>query len=219
MLKQNPKFKVFTSMNGSIISEEIIKHLKQDKVLAEVIQTIPQPTIWSTKNVFHDLLSCVLEQQIHYRSSKKTFQKLLNKAGLEEINPSNFELFEEKALPNYKLSSQKQETLVAILSYWEENQTDWKTLSEKEVKSELKTIKGIGPWTIDMILMYTLQKPDILPSGDYHLNELMVKLYGLNPETKLQSQIKEIANDWMPYRSLAVRYLFDWKTFQKANKL
>lgn len=206
-------------MQANAISDEAIGLFKKDEVLAKVMATVPQPKVWSTNNVFHDLLSCVLEQQIHYRSTKKIFQKLLNLAGLTELNLTNFEYFEEKALANYKLSSQKQETLVAVLGYWEEKQTDWFSLSEKEVKAELKTIKGIGPWTIDMILMYTLQRPDILPTGDYHLSEIMVKLYGLNAENKLNAQIREIANEWTPYRSLAVRYLLAWKTHQKNLKL
>jgi len=64
-----------------MISEN--NHLKKvDPILKEVIATIPFPQIVSTKNVFHDLMSCVLEQQIHYRSTKKIFQKMLDKSNL-----------------------------------------------------------------------------------------------------------------------------------------
>lgn len=71
---------------------------KADPILEKVIIQVPKPKIESTKDVFHDLMSCVLEQQIHYRSTKKIFQKMLNEANLERLTPTNFQHFEKNHL-------------------------------------------------------------------------------------------------------------------------
>lgn len=79
----------------------------------------------------------------------------------------------------------KYETLLAFVEYRDTNELDFKNLTDEEVIAELSTIKGIGKWTIDMILLYTLQRPNVFPYDDFHLKEIRVKLYGLDPKVKL----------------------------------
>jgi DNA-3-methyladenine glycosylase II len=184
-----------------------------DAVLKNIIQTIPMPVVESTCDVFHDLMSCILEQQIHYRSSKKIFAKMLEKAALSHLTLDNFAVLEEKALPFVKLSASKYETLAQTLDFFSSHKTDWQQLSDAEVRSQLSTIKGIGPWTMDMILLYTLQRPNIFPFDDFHLKAIMVKMYGLNPNVQLKKQMLEVAAQWQPHQSLAVQYLLAWKEF------
>jgi DNA-3-methyladenine glycosylase II len=189
---------------------------KFDAVLDKIVQQIPKPEIISTKDVFHDLMSCVLEQQIHYRSTKKIFQKMLNTAGIERLSPSNFPILEEKALKaDAKLSMGKYETLLGILDFWERHQMDWFAMHDNEVRSQLAQIKGIGKWTVDMILLYTLQRPDVFPYDDFHLKQIMTTLYGLDPKVKLKAMMIEISENWGDQKSLAVLYLLDWKKYQK----
>jgi len=86
---------------------------KSDPTLARIIREIPEPQIETTEDVFHDLMSCVIEQQIHYRSTKKIFQKMLDTANLGRLTPDNFHQFEAKALENAKLSVGKYETILS----------------------------------------------------------------------------------------------------------
>lgn len=188
---------------------------KQDPALAQIISEIQLPDINSTNNVFHDLMSCVLEQQIHYRSTKKIFQKMLEAAEIKEITPQNFGDFEDKAFEKYKLSVSKYETALRVIEFWENNPIDWQKLTDEEVREQLGSIKGIGNWTIDMILLYTLQRPNIIPLDDFHLKEVMCNVYDLNPKVKLKALMKEIATNWGEYKSTAVLYLFAWKAFNK----
>lgn len=188
---------------------------ESDPILEKIISGIPAPEVVSTHNVFHDLMSCVIEQQIHYRSTKGIFRKLLDKARLSELNPENFAHFEEHALQYVKLSMNKQETIIDILEFWSRNQVDWESLDEIEVKKELSSIKGIGKWTIDMILLYTLRRPDIFPVDDYHLKQIMVSLYGLDPQVGLKSRMIEISTTWQNHKSLAVLYLLAWKAHHR----
>ena len=189
----------------------------QDPILEKIIATIPEPKTESTNDVFFDLMSCILEQQIHYRSTKRVFQKMLERADLQTLTLDNFSIFEEKAFVNTKFSSSKYETILATLDFFNTNKIEWQTLSDAEISAQLSSIKGIGKWTIDMILLYTLQRPDVFPYDDFHLKEIMVKGYNLDPDVKLKAQMIDISNDWGEHKSLAVRYLLDWKTFLKKG--
>lgn len=186
---------------------------EKDTILKKIINKVPEPTFISTQNVFHDLLSCVIEQQIHYRSHKNIFSKLLQKAEIiTELSLENFEQFDEKALSTTKLSGRKYETVLAVLDFWQNNTLDWKNLEDTEVREKLSQIKGIGKWTIDMILLFTLERPNVFPVDDYHLKIVMTSLYALS-DSKLKTQMKKVAENWSPYQSLAVKYLWNWKNF------
>jgi len=200
------------------MKSEIEKSLaKTDPILGKIILQVPKPAIESTKDVFHDLMSCVLEQQIHYRSTKKIFQKMLNSANLERLSVNNFQVFEEKSFRSIKLAMGKYETIVRILDFWEENNVDWQALSDEEIISRLSLIKGIGKWTIDMILLYTLERPNVFPYDDFHLKQIMVSLYGLDAKVKLKAQMINCSENWGNQKSLAVLYLFEWKNFEKSR--
>jgi DNA-3-methyladenine glycosylase II len=183
---------------------------QKDPVLGQIIDSINLQRPVSTKSVFHDLLSCIIEQQIHYRSTKKTFFKLLQKADLEKLTVENFHLLEENGLGELKLSNNKFETIQQILEYWRQGEINWEGLNQDEVRKKLGVIKGVGSWTIDMILLYTLGYADVFPADDYHLKKAMTRLYNLNPKKLLKGQMKSIAKKWSPNSSAAVLYLLQW---------
>ena len=176
----------------------------------------PIPVIESTQSVFHDLMSCIIEQQIHYRSTKGQFKKLLDKAGLSNLTPANIDQF-TPVLSQTKLSQRKHDTLAQTIDFFQTNQIDWPSLADDEVRHTLAALKGIGDWTIDMILLYTLSRPDVFPAGDYHLKKMMSSLYNLNEDATLKSHMTAIAESWRPYRSHAVLKLFAWKEWQKQQ--
>jgi len=122
----------------------------EDEILLEIIQKVSIPLIVSSKNVLHDLMSCIIEQQIHYRSTKNIFKNLLKKAEITELTLENFSVFDEKALQFIKISSNKTETISRVCDFFEQNNVDWENLSDAEVREKLSSIKGIGSWTIDM---------------------------------------------------------------------
>jgi DNA-3-methyladenine glycosylase II len=186
---------------------------KQDPILSNIIAQIPEPVIESTGDVFYDMLSCIIEQQIHYRSTKNIFKKSLERAGIEHVTLNDFHLLEEHSLPQIKLAMGKYETLLAFVEYWNNNTLDFTKLTDEEVITQLSAIKGIGKWTIDMILLYTLNRPNIFPYDDFHLKNIMVKLYHLDEKSRLKAQMLEVANRWSEHKSLAVLYLLAYKKF------
>ncbi|WP_445747294.1 DNA-3-methyladenine glycosylase family protein [Polaribacter sp.] len=188
-----------------------------DPILEKIRQQLDVPHFISTNDVFHDMLSCIIEQQIHYRSSKRIFAKALERSGLERVTIETFDLFEKLGISQLKLSMSKYETLMAFTNFWRNNTLDFSTLTDEEVKAALSGIKGIGTWTIDMILLYTLQRPNVFPVDDFHLKQVMISLYKLHPTQKLKTNMLAIAAQWENQKSLATLYLLDWKKQQKVN--
>lgn len=185
----------------------IDQHLMKEPVLKPLIETYSLVDFTSSKNVFHDLLSCVIEQQIHYRSRKKQFAKLLERANLTELTPDNFSQFEENALPHIKLSLRKYETLERVVNFFQQNQFNWQEMTDEAIRETLGDLKGIGSWTVDMILLYTLERPDVFPIDDYHLKKALAKHYPTEEYGSGKKALRQIAEAWRPYRSTAVRYL------------
>lgn len=184
---------------------------KNDQILSNIITQIDKPIVVSTRDIFHDLMSCIIEQQIHYRSTKRVFAKALVRAKIHHLTLDNFQLFEKQSLSQIKLAHGKYETMMNFIKFWSKNTKDFSELSDDEVRKELSSIKGIGNWTIDMILLYTLQRPNIFPADDFHLKQIMIALYELNEKVKLKAQMIAIAETWEQYKSLAVLYLLDYK--------
>ena len=100
-----------------------------DPLLEKVIAQIEPPIINSTNDVFHDLMSCIIEQQIHYRSTKKIFIKALERANITHLALDNFHLVEKYSLPQIKLAMGKYETIMSFIEYWSNN-----TLSNSRFK-------------------------------------------------------------------------------------
>jgi DNA-3-methyladenine glycosylase II len=198
------------------MNSTIEKNLAQnDPILGKIIDQVPKPFVKSTFDVFHDLMSCIIEQQIHYRSTKRIFAKALERADIEHLTLDNFHLFEKYALSHLKLAIGKYESLMSFHEYWANNTCDFNTLSDEEVRSQLSSIKGVGKWTIDMILLYTLKRENVFPYEDFHLKQIMVSVYGLEEKVKLKAQMLELAENWKEQKSLAVLYLFAWKQHNK----
>lgn len=184
---------------------------ENDPILKALIQQLPRPDIASTHAVFHDLMSCIVEQQIHYRSTKRIFAKALERAAIDRLTVDNFPAFEKHALSHIKLAMGKYEAMLGFLEYWKNNALDFAALSDQEVVRELSALQGIGQWTIDMVLLFTLNRPNVFPADDYHLKQSMVALYGLNEKVKLKAQMVDIAEHWGAHKSLAVLYLLAHK--------
>ncbi len=189
-----------------------------DAVLSDLIASLPEPAFESTHDVFYDLMSCVLEQQIHYRSTKRTFEKMLRQAGLTTLTPDTFALLDERCLAGRAMSLSKQTTLAQILDFWQQSPPDWSALPDAAVRRQLSAIKGVGAWTIDMILLYTLQRPAIFPADDYHLQQIMANLYGLQRGSGLKGRMRSVAARWEGYQSLAVHYLLAWKEWNRKTQ-
>ena len=108
------------------------------------------------------------------------------------------------------LSNKKSEYIKAIAKFFNENKIsikDFEKMSDEEIRKQLITIKGIGHWTIDMFLMFTLNRLDIFPVLDLGIKKGFAKFFGLK-NMPSEHLMRKKANKWKPYRSIAAHYLW-----------
>lgn len=200
---------------------KIIAHLKSaDPVLAAIIPRVELPELALSCGVYHDLVSCILDQQIPARTRGTYMKKLVVLLGGELPDGNNIYTISEEDWGAAKISNAKYHTLFRVTDYWHEAgmiNWDWATMSDNEIRQRLTSIKGIGPQTADLILLYTLGRADVFPVGDYHLKQVMESLY-LAEGQKLTPAMLAAAEKWAPYRSAGTRYLLAWKEQQKIAR-
>ena len=191
----------------------------KDPVLGDIIDILQKPAIQSTDDMFFDLVTCILEQQIHYRSKGTYTKKFMELIRHQETSPQLILTLDPHEFALKKISGLKFKALRSLAIYWQEHQledVDWDNLKDDEIKSILMPIRGIGAWTIDMILLFTLRRSDIFNPDDYHLKKIMSQVYQIPANPSLKSSMMDISNNWIPHRSLAVSYLLAWQKYLKT---
>lgn len=194
---------------------EVIKsHLKQDSVLKPIVEKIVLPPLIFQQNVFKELTESIISQQLSVKVAAIITQRLHDVLGT--VDPSAEDILrlsteEKRALG---LSYQKAGYMNNIASFWIENSlasASWQSMSDDEILSLLTQIKGVGKWTVEMVLIFSLLRPDVFPYDDLGIKQQMIKLYGIESTGKpLIKDMNEVAERWKPYRSFASRYI--WKS-------
>ena len=192
----------------------IIKLKKEDVILKSVIERNQKNILKSRKDPFGTLLKSIVGQQISVKAAESIYKKLL-KLLQADVSPNMLLSIDEQALRETGLSRQKINYLHNISKYFIENpDTSTKEYfldaNEETIKSNLITIKGVGPWTIEMFLIFFKMSPDILPLGDIGLINAIKKVYNLDHFEKISQieKINQISNKWRPYRTVATWYLW-----------
>lgn len=192
---------------------EVLDFLKaKDERLASIIEKTTIETIRWSGDIFEDLVSCILDMQIRYRGYATRYRRLKECTGNKQILPNTIFTLSAECQKVINMSRQKLAALNALSEYWTENNyinIDWHNKSDEEIRKLLIKIKGIGNWTVDMILLYTLQRKDVFPIDDLQLKKAMQKIYEIDESENLKKEMEYISNDWKPYRSTAVLYLLE----------
>ncbi len=195
--------------------ESALLHLQQDTKLHGIIQKTDVPPFLPSGNVYFDLLESIVSQQLSIKAAATIFNRFCALFPEEYPHPQLLVNINPELLRNAGVSNQKATYLKNVARFTMENDLahfNWNNLSDAEAIQFLTQIKGVGHWTAEIVLIFTLGRPDILPVGDLGIQQAMVKLYNL-PETgkNLHARMQEVAEPWRPYRSIACRYLWYWK--------
>jgi len=195
------------------MSSTTLKHLAKDPILADIIPRIELPDLPESAGVYHDLVSCVVDQTVPSRSRGVYMRKLVGLLGGERPDPDNVYTIQEEDWAAAKMANPKYHTLLRLTDWWHENNAgswEWADRTDEDIRNRLLAIKGIGPQTVDLILLFTLGRPDVFPVNDYHLKQIMEVLY-LQDGEKLKPTMLAAAERWAPYRSLGTRVLLAYK--------
>lgn len=190
----------------------------RDKAMARVLDQYGYPPLWAREPGFSTLLHIILEQQVSLASANAAFGRLRDRLGL--ITPGAFLALDDDALRNIGFSRQKtlysRSLADAVLSGAFELES-LETLSDEEVRSAMKQLKGIGDWTADIYLSECLLRTDILPKGDIAMQEAFKVLKGLTARPA-HPEFEDGTQHWRPWRSVGTRMLWHYYLSERNRK-
>ena len=184
-------------------------YLKSDTVMNFLINNFGDqidPLDRHNNNYAIALCNLIIEQQISFKAAitiKKKFDVLTKLLSNREILK-----LENKKIQSIGISFRKVDYIKNIISYFENEKPNFLVLQDNEISKKLCSIKGIGPWTSEMFLLFVFHKPDIFSFGDIALINSIKANYNLNNH----DEIKELTLKWKPYRSIASLLL--WKSIE-----
>lgn len=195
------------------------KHLKKDVLMKEVLKATPALTFSPNKNLYQSLIRAIVSQQLSVKAAATIYERFLNLFPGKDPAAEIVLRLDDEQLRNCGLSYQKAGYLKNIAQFSISNGLDYRKLyrkSDEELIAHLTQIKGVGKWTVEMILMFSLNRPDVFPVDDLGIQNAMKKLYQLDGKGKvLHQQMLDIAKQWQPYRTIACRHLWRWKDSNK----
>lgn len=194
------------------IRPEIISHLKKDKILAILIDNCTINIEKKPIKVFDDLIRSIVSQQLSTSAAATIYGRFINSFHNETPIAKQIQNRDVEDLRQYGLSYQKAGYIKNVVQHFEDNNlfdTDWDQWTDEDIIAELTKIKGVGKWTVEMILMFSLFREDVLPLDDLIIRNHMVSLYKVTSEKKqLVADLNAVAASWRPYRTYACRYLW-----------
>ena len=216
-MKKQPKDKLLTisTRNFHNICDELAS---KDKELKAVIALHGYPPMWTRPNTFETLVHVILEQQVSLASALAALKKLQERMG--SITPSAILELDGAELRACYVSRQKAKYLRELASALQNKTLQLhalEKLSNGEIRSALVQIKGIGNWTIDVYLMFVLQRADIFPIGDLAAVNALKRLKQLPKDTS-REMLLQITQQWKPYRTVAAFLLWHFYLSEIGSK-
>ena len=194
--------------------KEILNYLEKDKILASAIRKVPQ-NIYPVLDidVYRALLNSIVSQQLSVKVVEIIWRRFEDLFIDGYPKASQLLTIEDSMLRNVGLSRAKAHYLKNVAAFSLDNDMSFDYLYKKtdqEIINYLTTIKGVGKWTVQMILMFPMDRLNVFPVDDLGIRQRMMTLYDIDVEKKmLKPTLIKIAENWQPYRSLACKYL--WK--------
>jgi len=195
------------------------KLFRKDRDLRKIIKQHGYPPMWVRPATFQTLILFILEQQVSLASAYAAFKKLKEKIGY--VTPAKILSLSDEELRSCYFSRQKIVYARELARAIQSKQLRLKKFSdahEDEIRIELKKIKGIGDWTVDVYLMHSLQRSDLFPLGDIALVNSLREVKKLNGKTTKEDMLA-IAESWRPYRTIASMILWHSYIQKRGIKL
>lgn len=186
--------------------------------MAAVIAKVPKSRIERIKGDFmvrESLIGSIISQQLSTKVARVIHQRFLD--FYQGEFPDNKTIINSSIedLRSIGLSYQKSNYIKNIASFFHENKLkneDFVLMNDEEIITRLTEIKGVGKWTVEMVLIFSLARENIFSVDDYGIMSAMVDIYKIKEEGKARKdKLKKIASKWQPYCSLACLYLWAYR--------
>ena len=185
-----------------ITSEHIDYLSKADNTLKKIIKNNTTPKISKSNDYVLDLYKYIIFQQISTKAGNSIYNRFQQ---YYKANKNNISSWRDQEWKNIGLSNQKKNYIENIFTLKNEIYGLKEVNDASKIYKQLIQIKGIGDWTIDMFLIFSKNNLDIFPEGDLALINVIKKEY----QVDCLDKIKEIANKWSPYKTIATLYLWE----------
>ena len=193
-----------------------IKHLSKDKHLKKIIAKQKPHKLVNRKNICTWLCASIMSQQLSTKVADVIHKRYLdlfdgNEPTPQQILDSPFEKLRGIGMSNAKVSYVQNVARFEMEFGLEPKKLN--RMSNEEVIVYLTQIKGVGRWTAEMLLMFSLGREDVFAVDDLGIQNAMIKLYGINYRKKknLKEKMLLISGPWSPYRTYACVHLWRWK--------
>ncbi|MBV9988942.1 MAG: DNA-3-methyladenine glycosylase 2 family protein [Chitinophagaceae bacterium] len=201
---------------------EYVAHLQKDKRLAKTIgEDLHELTLH--KNIPVRIMASIISQQLSTKVAKVIFKRFLDLYKGKEPKPQQVLDTPAEKLRAIGLSNAKVSYVHNVAQFCIDHKiTDKKLLamSNEEIIELLVQIKGIGKWSVEMLLMFTLGREDVFAVDDLGIQQAMIKLYKLDPADKkaMKEKMLKLSEKWSPYRTYACLHLWRWKDNTPVQK-
>ena len=178
-----------------------------DSSIAKVVADREEPPLTSRGDLFATLVKSIVGQQISTKAAAAVWDRLCDLVG--PMTDDSILLRTHEELRSVGLSNRKAEYIVGIAQAWKDelHTLDWDSMSDEDILEKLIALRGVGRWTAEMILIFSLLRPDIFPIDDIGVIRGMELVYN-SRETLSKSQLNTIAEKWRPYRTLGSWYMW-----------
>lgn len=196
-------------------------HLGRDKKLKKLLEAQEPQHLRKRRNVMIRLCASIMSQQLSVRVAEVIFRRFLDLYGKKEPTPQQIMDTPDETLRGIGLSNAKVRYVKNVAEFAREkglSATKLAKMSNEEVVAYLVPIKGVGRWTVEMLLMFTLGREDVFAPDDLGIQRAMVTLYKLEhlDKKELREAMIRISRQWSPFQTYACLHLWAWKDNKPA---
>ena len=193
-----------------------VEHLSKDRKLKKLIDDGNPHQLKKRKNICIYLCASIMSQQLSTKVADVIYNRFIDLFGGKELTPKQiidipFEKLRAIGLSNAKVSYVKNVAAFELESGMDNRKLN--KMSNEEVIEYLTQIKGVGRWTVEMLLMFALGREDVFAIDDLGVQNAMIHLYKLDrtDKKKFRNDLLKISEKWSPYRTYACVHLWRWK--------
>ncbi len=183
-----------------------IKELSEkDNIISKIISQYPNEKMIMKNDTLHTLVRSIVGQQISVKAADAIWNRL-EEACENNISEESLLKLKKEELRNIGLSNTKSDYILNVVNA-NITKIKWEKLEDDEIKEKLCEIKGIGPWTAEMFLIFRLGRPNVLPLGDIGLINAINLNYN-NNEKLSKEELIGFKSKWNPWCSIATWYMW-----------
>ena len=196
--------------------------LIKDPTLSSLVIACQLPNIEpSEESMANHLIRSIVSQQLSTKAAATIYRRFTDLFKNNQVDLDILLSKDDDELRSAGLSYSKSSYVKNVASYFlnvKQQDINWNTIEDQNIISELTQIKGVGVWTVQMILIFKLNRPDVLPLDDLIVRKGLINILNINPDTpNIKTVLTDIASQWQPYRSYVSRLMWKAKELNLIN--